>query len=141
MQKKYGTIYVREYIQVAHRLTELPGKCQQIHGHSMLVTLYFDADMTSGYACGEDNEVLDFTAVKGLFREYLKKRLDHHLLLSETDPLLVKYGKDAYPGVVLTPGDPTVEKIAMMINDFFYSGGFPIDRVEVRETETNGVVF
>jgi 6-pyruvoyltetrahydropterin/6-carboxytetrahydropterin synthase len=138
-------IHVSEYIQVAHRLIELPGKCQQIHGHSMHIVMYLKGQALNGYL-HFDQQVLDFSAVKNKFRQYLKTNYDHHLLLNEADcwaqPFYLKDHNEgkSLPGLVTRPGDPTVENIAKWIfDDMAFS--FPVSRVEVEETATNGVSY
>jgi 6-pyruvoyltetrahydropterin/6-carboxytetrahydropterin synthase len=150
------TIFVRHNIEVAHRLLNLPGKCQQIHGHSMWVTLevYAEKD-TNGYAIGPDGTPLDFGFLKKTFRGYLDAMWDHRLHLNEADPfagevLLVSRNADGtfseegangtpLPGLMKWPGDPSVENIASWIKEYMLMAlsGMSI-YVKVEETATNG---
>lgn len=139
-------IMVRDYIQVAHRLTSLPGKCQRIHGHSMLVSLHLRCKTNdSGLAVDTQGEVLDFSAVKVWFRNHLSAGYDHHLLLNTTDvlwALSVVDGQAGLPGAVATKGDPTVENIAKWICEAAHFVLGPcVYKVEVRETETNAATY
>lgn len=136
-------------IEVAHRLLNLPGKCQQIHGHSMIVTLrIFGEANDDGYMIGIDGEVLDFGTAKRKFRYFLDEWYDHHLLLNENDPwatagLLLQEQPEGYisslPGLQKVPGDPSTENIARWILEWAKGPFGESIRVEVRETGTNGV--
>lgn len=134
-----STIVLKHNIEVAHRLLNLPGKCQQIHGHSMMVSLTFYGDLN-------DNglfEGMDFANVKEHFRKHLNEEYDHQLLLNENDPWAqplinegtiheeyhpnddaqVIEGFATLPGLRTCPGDPTTENIAKWIcnwaHDYF----------------------
>lgn len=149
-------IFVRHNIEVAHRLLNLPGKCQQIHGHSMWVTLEVNADKdTNGYALGPDGTPLDFGSLKKAVRDYLDGVWDHHLHLNKDDPLAGtlqtavrtesgQFSEEGQwigelPGVVKWPGDPSVENIARWIRDAVsaYLPNMSI-YIKVEETSTNG---
>lgn len=137
-------IYVRHNIEVAHRLMNLPGKCQQIHGHSMIVTMRFDGPLNeNGILCD-----IDFGSMKRAFREYLDSRYDHHLLLNKDDPwartIAFAEGEQKLPGLMTTPGDPTTENIAKWICDWavsaFEPDGVTAIHIDVQETGTNGAL-
>lgn len=119
-------IQVRHNIEVAHRLSLTPGKCEAIHGHSMWVTLriYGWIDERSGIL----NNSLEFGRVKKQFRTYLDTTFDHRLLLNKNDPWATKlmissadpqekefWAHDYLPGLAPMPGDPTTENIAKWI--------------------------
>lgn len=106
---------VKHNIEVAHRLYQTPGKCQNIHGHSMWVTLELagtrnDAGMVAG---------LDFSAVKRVFRSYLDATYDHRLLLNRQDPyagpVSTALGVATLPGLSVLDVDPTTENIAALV--------------------------
>lgn len=143
-------LHVSEWIQVAHRLTKLPGKCQQIHGHSMHVVLSLVADVNAdGYAIDDNNNVLDFSRVKHIFREHLNTRYDHHLLLNQDDEWAASFekfipgGERCYlPGLVQCVGDPSTENIAKWIYlEMMKKIGSQVRRVTIEETSTNGVSY
>jgi 6-pyruvoyltetrahydropterin/6-carboxytetrahydropterin synthase len=114
---------VRHNIEVAHRLYEaLPGeKCEQIHGHSMWVTLFIEGKVNDkGILAGpprtmqvgtafddspitiESDGTLDFGSIKKYFRQLLDETYDHRLLLNASDPFagpILQYQKvDSIPG-------------------------------------------
>lgn len=146
------TIKITHEIQVAHRLSQTPGKCENIHGHSMKVCLALSGGIDFTGKTGG----IDFTEVKAAFRAHLDEAYDHHLLLNDQDPLLHKRklytesnidGDEVYPGLIATPGDPTVEHIAMWIYTWasqkwpISHGDLHVYNVEVFETSTNSVVY
>lgn len=105
------SITVSHNAEVAHRLSQLAGQCENIHGHSLWLTLTLTGQV-------DDNGVLDsrdFGAVKQAFRSHIDTAYDHRLLLWSEDPLaqqaLANPGAP-YPGLQLCPGDPTTENIA-----------------------------
>jgi 6-pyruvoyl-tetrahydropterin synthase len=124
-------IAVKHNIEVAHRLSERPGKCENIHGHSMWVTLSIEGERDEhGFEGG-----LDFAEVKREFRDYLDTNYDHHLLLNAADVwaqaiwrvdqaldtpdsgaavtlVAAEQVAKTLPGLVTFDGDPTTEKIA-----------------------------
>jgi 6-pyruvoyltetrahydropterin/6-carboxytetrahydropterin synthase len=152
-------IFVKHNIEVAHRLLNLEGKCQQIHGHSMMVTLEVHADKDAdGYALGSDGTPLDFGLLKRWFRNYLDQIWDHHLHLNQADPLAGEIqivDRDALgryrnpeglegdtitlPGLIKWPADPSVENIAKWIKDYMRTHMPTLSlHVRVEETRTNG---
>lgn len=135
-----ATLIVRHNAEVAHRLSLTPGKCQQIHGHSMWITIE-----CRGFV-GETGMVadLDFGDVKQAFRHYVDTTYDHHLLLNENDSWAKVFpGKDiTLPGASLFDGDPTTENIARWVAEWvrdFYFLRFTGVTVKVEETSVNAI--
>jgi 6-pyruvoyltetrahydropterin/6-carboxytetrahydropterin synthase len=155
-----NTIQVSHNMEVAHRLSLLPGKCQNIHGHSMQVRLTL-----SGLSLNENGIAggIDFSSLKKLFRNLLDSDYDHHLHLNRADvwaqPIFMmgevakkddKPEQTFLPGLILHDGDPTVENLAKRIcgemcnliinNQMIY--GWVSDQatiqIDIEETKTNG---
>lgn len=125
-----ASILIRHNIEVAHRLIETEGKCQNIHGHSMWVTLeLFGRVDKTGKLAG-----LEFGQVKETFREWLDENFDHHLLLNDDDLL----AEEKLPGAVMMHCDPTTENIAASVYHWA-RGQWPLGEmhVEVQETHSN----
>lgn len=101
------SIKVRHNMEMAHRLSQTPGKCAQIHGHSWWVELEIiglvdERGMLEG---------LDYGKVKAVFRGYLDETFDHHLLLNKNDTLT----DFELPGTTRFEEDPTTENVARHI--------------------------
>jgi 6-pyruvoyltetrahydropterin/6-carboxytetrahydropterin synthase len=154
-----SSIFVRHNAEIAHRLSQLPGKCQRIHGHSIQIELSLFGKLNSNGIL----EGLDFGNVKKKFRGHIDDNFDHHLLLSVNDPLVqqwrslydqmirehsdpvaqtVHWDEDGllavYPGAVLMPNDPTIENLSTWIASWA-SDEFKLSaHCKIQETNTNG---
>jgi 6-pyruvoyltetrahydropterin/6-carboxytetrahydropterin synthase len=137
-----ATLQVRHNIEVAHRLSLLPGKCEAIHGHSMWVTLELAGRTGRIYETTGLMEGLDFGAVKKAFRGYLDSEFDHRLLLNESDPVAkqAQSGVDL-PGLRTCPGDPTTENIARWIAKWSKAQWPGYVKVQVNETHVNAATY
>jgi 6-pyruvoyl tetrahydropterin synthase/QueD family protein len=139
------TIKVKHYVQMAHRLFQTAGACQNIHGHSWMVqlTLAGPVDHT-GKLVG-----IDFGELKQKFRSFLDNDYDHRVLLFEGDPWAGKLHirDDVTNGWLTLPGlqrlecDPTTENFARIIGEWsvgkFGSPDIKFVEVGVWETVTN----
>ena len=155
-------IELKHNMEVAHRLYNLPGKCQKIHGHSMVVTLRVHGEIKpGGILHGFLGQQFEFGAMKKSFRSYLDDHYDHQLLLNKVDPwagpifqLKSDYSQSvdgdpaAYlldstqkflPGLVPCEEDPTTENIAKWIAEKMCEMFDAHVEVFVQETATNGV--
>lgn len=128
---------VKHNIEVAHRLSLLPGKCENIHGHSMWVTLELKGKLDSSGIM----EGIEFGALKKDFRDHLDDVYDHHLLLNENDPWAVpiytNQKAERLPGLHECVGDPTTENIARWIGEFMTIKYYHTSAVTVWETAVN----
>jgi 6-pyruvoyltetrahydropterin/6-carboxytetrahydropterin synthase len=134
------SIQIRHNIEVAHRLSLLPGKCQQIHGHSMWVELEMYGDVNEKGIL----EGIDFGSAKKVFRQYLDTEYDHHLLLNDSDPVATLL-ENAGQVVARCLADPTTENIARWIGEraMFAFGNQGIQTVlcVVHETSVNAATW
>lgn len=108
-------------MEMAHRLTQTPGKCENIHGHSWWATLEIGGNVDENGLLGG----LDFGTVKSHFRTYLDTHYDHKLILNANDYLAVRQeepalptGKSRLPGLHTVPVDPTTENLAKIIGQW-----------------------
>jgi hypothetical protein len=63
-------LYIRHNVEMAHRLLNLPGKCQQIHGHSLKVKVSWIGGVNAdGYFTLDDGSVMDFSNAKRVVRK------------------------------------------------------------------------
>ena len=149
MQIPPSSIDVTHNAEIAHRLMNLPGKCQNIHGHSLNINLsLFGTLDVNGILDGQD-----FGSIKGAFRGHIDRNFDHHLLLNEKDPWAGQWSERipftddhgpyaSLPGLVTFPGDPTTENLAKWICEWAASVWDlrPIS-ISIRETGTNGASY
>ena len=110
--------------EAAHRLPQLGGKCQSLHGHSWSVEV-----TVTGDELDSDGKLIRFEDVKRPLSGWVKEHLDHGTLLGVSDPLvepLRDAGQKLYlfdPAEVydgppaLTQGLewPTVENVAVLL--------------------------
>lgn len=132
------SIIVKHNIEVAHRLHLLPGKCENIHGHSMWVELELFAKIDDKGICGG----MGFGEVKQLFRAYLDGTYDHHLLLHKDD----LWSEYRLPGLITFDGDPTTENIARWVGEWsmrvlHQDGAVGRMKVTVDETRVNSATW
>lgn len=135
-------VTVRHNFETGHRLPHLPGKCQNLHGHS-----WWAAVTVGSVTVGPSGIVIDFGSLKGAVRGWIDTQLDHGLMLGAEDPLvplLSPRGKVFQFGPEL--GDwPTVENVAALLADVTQEALYTLDadpgvavlRVVVRETHVN----
>jgi 6-pyruvoyltetrahydropterin/6-carboxytetrahydropterin synthase len=142
-------IQVRHNIEVAHRLSLLEGKCENIHGHSMWVELSLIGHHLNdrGIICDEAGFPFEFSEVKKRFRTYLDTHYDHHLLLNQNDVWAqIAYvdrheRRQLLPGLQTFPGDPSTENLALWIAQWA-ANEFTCDaNVKVQETSVNAAVM
>lgn len=141
------TVSVRHNMEMAHRLFETEGKCENIHGHSWQVTLTLGGQVRSRTGMLEG---LDFALIKSTFRKYLDGTYDHRLLLNMDDPFAghMQVGDDALehvelPGLQRFVGNPTTERIAYTIGSWGRLT-FPMCnfvKVDVWETAVNNATW
>jgi 6-pyruvoyl-tetrahydropterin synthase len=145
------SVAVRHNVEMAHRLSLLPGKCENVHGHSWWVELEL---------FGEPNKngiILNFSDIKKAFRYFLDTNFDHHCALNGDDWLAQSLyafmpqegeGEDSWvksmgelPGLVKFVGDPTTENFARVIgewaHEFVEQWKNPITRILVTVWETS----
>jgi 6-pyruvoyl-tetrahydropterin synthase len=145
LSSKTSRIWVSHNAEIAHRLSLLPGKCQNIHGHSLDITLFITGELNDAGIL----EGLDFGSVKKAFRGYIDEFWDHKLHLNKTDEwaqILFMRTHGIATGTVDTPcqlpglmkwnGDPTTENIAKWILAWAILE-WPDLALDVRVQETN----
>lgn len=111
-----NTLQFQHNFETAHRLPFLGGKCENLHGHSWLVTFTLMAERDS------DGITVEYSTVKGAFRNWIDEHLDHGCMLGKDDTLVDAltyesskcfiFGDDALTQDLLWP---TVENVAEML--------------------------
>lgn len=152
---------VKHNIEVAHRLSMTPGKCENIHGHSMQVELSITGEINEAgllvpnahaTESSANKNPIEFGELKEWFRGQLDRRLDHHLLLKWDDEFAqVPEGFKPLPGLAKMADDPTTENIAKMIYDWAYRQYIQMELqpmagrssiiVKVEETAVNSATY
>lgn len=101
----------------AHRLPKHPGKCQQLHGHSFVLTVSVErpVDPATGMA-------VDFGDVKRVVHEAVIDRVDHRYLNEFLE-------------------DPTAERIAVWIWNRLVEPLPGLCAIELHETENCSVIY
>lgn len=116
----------------AHRNTELPGKCESIHGHTYRLTVSVVGEMHGSVS-------IPFHQVERVVAPLIE-RLDHSLLLWIEDPArdaLIASG--ACCKVYELPTPTSCERLAEHIMAELVGAGLDVESVFLRETETSGV--
>src|SRR5687768_8590465 len=110
------SVGVHHTIQMGHRIWNLPGKCQNLHGHTWLITLEVQGEQPEGSPI-----LLDFAEIKRKWRPWLDQTYDHHFCFDRDDPLFKDYNSSTpdpgwwhrtYPGFVHLDGPPSCENLA-----------------------------
>jgi 6-pyruvoyltetrahydropterin/6-carboxytetrahydropterin synthase len=111
-----------------HRLLNYDGKCKYLHGHNGRAIITIESA-----ALDERGMVLDFSDIKNVVSTWIDEKLDHRMLLHNTDPAVPVLQKMGEP-LFLMDENPTAENIARLIFDFTASRGFPIVECQLWET-------
>jgi len=115
--------------EIAHRLHNHPGKCQNIHGHSyrfQVTVCGFEGRVNS-----VTGMVMDFSKLKSIMEFHIGK-WDHSLLLYELDPLVPILQNVPGINLQLFPEIPTAENMAKYIGE-----SLECESVKVWETDTS----
>lgn len=131
---------VRHNIEVAHRIHDIPGKCQNLHGHSMWVTLVIQGDVHNGIVVDAAGKNMMFGDIKKYFREYLDTYMDHGTVLCVADPIYELF-RSQFPSMKVfgLEGRASVENIAEEIYTMMRMAFHGTKIVTVDETHANGV--
>lgn len=134
-------VTVKHNFETGHRLPHLPGKCQNLHGHSWWAEVTVEAPELAG------GLVVEFGPFKRRLRAWIDEHLDHGLMLGPDDPLLPTLTTAGKVHVV--PGWPTVENVAALIGrvaadallDEVRAPGARVTAVRVSETHVNAATW
>lgn len=104
------TVTRRADFCAAHRLPDHPGKCKNLHGHN------FNVEITvTGGVNPMTGMIVDFADLKDIIEEEVVRRLDHALIVHETDVELIRMATDEAWKLVVMQGFPTVENLCTFI--------------------------
>ena len=123
------------YFCYGHRLMNHPGKCKNIHGHSVKAAITLEAERLNGQGM-----VCDFSDIAAASAEFIDSELDHNFLLHQDDPL-VEMLRQANERFMVLREHPTSECIAKLIYDFIQAKGYPVREVTLWETASSCASF
>lgn len=111
-----------------HRLMLHPGKCKNLHGHSVKAAITVAAQTLD-----QQGMVCDFADIKNSISHYIDTELDHNLLLHKDDPIIENLTR---AGERFTTFDehPTAEFLARLIYQEAKRAGLPVIQVALWET-------
>ncbi len=114
-----------------HRLMNHPGKCRHLHGHSVRAAVTVTSEDLN-----DQGMVCDFADLKSAIASFVRERLDHNLLLHESDPL-VPLLRDANERFLTLSQHPTAEVLAKLIYDHVQGKGYNVIEVTLWETDSS----
>lgn len=150
-------ITVRHNFETAHRLPQLGGKCQSLHGHSWWVEVTVEAP-----ALAPDGTVVEFGEFKAALRTWIDHYLDHGTMLGFADPLVPMLIAEGCKVAVFGRHDPsmgadicsdlrwpTVENVAVLLGrvatitlaDCIRATDAQVVAVHVEETHVNAATW
>lgn len=153
MRDKTSVITVRHNAEMSHRLPILPGKCQNLHGHSWDFKFYIESPVD------ENGITLNYGDVKKIVRGFIDEYWDHGTALGINDPLVDALDKDPHHQKTYLFGQkhthsegwpwPTVEAFAhvaakhiqQLLIEEGYTSAVKVLMVEVEETSTNTAIW
>ncbi len=123
------------YFCYGHRLMNHPGKCRNLHGHSVKAAISIRQE-----SLNEQGMVCDFADIKASVKSYIDEQLDHNFLLHKDDPLVpaLKANDERF---MLLDEHPTAEVLSKMIYRHLKQQGFNIDQVVLWETDSASACY
>ena len=116
------------YFCYGHRLMNHPGKCRNLHGHSVKASITIKHQQLN-----EQGMVCDFSDVSACAEKYIDQQLDHNFILHRNDPIIPLLEQNNERFMVLSE-HPTAEVLAKMIYQHMQQSGFKVDQVVLWET-------
>lgn len=116
------------YFCYGHRLMNHPGKCRNLHGHSVKAGISIKRDTLN-----EQGMVCDFSDVKECVDGFINRLLDHNFLLHKDDPIIPALIANNEQFLAIDE-HPTAEVLAKMIYRHVKDQGFNVDQVTLWET-------
>ncbi|MDO8939043.1 MAG: 6-carboxytetrahydropterin synthase [Methylicorpusculum sp.] len=116
------------YFCYGHRLMNHPGKCRNLHGHSVKASISIKRDQLN-----DQGMVCDFSDIRDCVESFIDEHLDHNFLLHKNDPIIPLLEQNQERFLALDE-HPTAEILSKMIYQYIKSAGFDIDQVVLWET-------
>jgi 6-pyruvoyltetrahydropterin/6-carboxytetrahydropterin synthase len=122
------TITKEVYFCYGHRLMRHPGKCRNLHGHSVKAAISIRQRQLN-----EQAMVCDFAEIRDCVEAYIDEMLDHNFLLHKDDPLIPALTENKEQFLALDE-HPTAEVLSKMIYRHLQGAGFNVAQVVLWET-------
>lgn len=122
------TITKEVYFCYGHRLMNHPGKCRNLHGHSVKASVSVTRETLD-----PQGMVCDFADIKEAVENYVNHELDHNLLLHKDDPLIPALVENKERFSTLEE-HPTAEVLCKMIFLHLKARDIPVSKVVLWET-------
>lgn len=116
------------YFCYGHRLMNHPGKCRNLHGHSVKAAVTVEQEVLNGQGM-----VCDFADIKSCVEAYVEQHLDHNFLLHKDDPLIPAL-QNHHEQFWALDEHPTAEVLSKMIYQHLKATGFNVTQVVLWET-------
>ena len=129
------TITKEVYFCYGHRLMNHPGKCRNLHGHSVKASITIKAEKLN-----EQGMVCDFADIKECAEKFIDQQLDHNFLLHKDDAIipLLKQQKERFMAI---EDHPTAEVLSKMIFQHLRQQGLNVDQVVLWETASANACY
>lgn len=133
-------LIVKDYkFYAAHRNEELDDKCRNLHGHRYGIKCFFRVRRTGSYSTL-------FSEFDDKIEPLLKSQYDHGMLIHVNDPLyqtLLDHQERTGEQFKLKLffGPTSVENLAYQLFTEIRSLELPIEKIEIRETDTSVVSY
>lgn len=105
-----------------------PGKCRNLHGHSVKAAISIEQEHLN-----KDGMVCDFSDIRDCAEQYIDSLIDHNFLLYKDDPIIPMLVDNGERFLSLEE-HPTAEVLSKMIFQHLKQSGFNIAQVTLWET-------
>ena len=124
--------------EAAHRIVGHEGNCKFLHGHRYICEFTFTSKKLDKLG-----RVIDFSIIKDLVGKWIKKNLDHNVILWKKDKELgTAIEKNTNQKIFFLPNNPTIENLALYIlhdicPKLFKGYNAKCIKITIEETENN----
>jgi 6-pyruvoyltetrahydropterin/6-carboxytetrahydropterin synthase len=124
------TITKEVFFCYGHRLMNHPGKCRNLHGHSVKASISIEQELLN-----DEGMVCDFSEIKDCAEQYIDSVLDHNFLLHKDDPIIPMLISNSERFIALDE-HPTAEVLSKMIYQHLKQAGLKVSTVSLWETSS-----
>lgn len=104
--------------EMAHALLHYDGACRNIHGHSYKMDVTVKGKPNEDPNSPKAGMIMDFGDLKKIVHETIIQKIDHALVLNhQTEARLIEELKTHYEKIVVTPFQPTTERLLLYFVD------------------------